>query len=126
MKPRRIRAGIGHRDLGPNFLPILSFLSTTTKGVANRRRPGGVSQQSGNRNQPDLAVRSYDDALVIDPTSIEAQVNRGVALREAGDLAAAEFCFDRVLLQSPDFSQAHFNRALVRLQRGDFSNGWLE
>eukprot|EP00913_Durusdinium_trenchii_P022848 g21452.t1 len=77
-------------------------------------------------NEPALAVQSFDESLAINPDSIETQVNRGVALREAGELADAETAFDRVLSTLPELPIAHFNRSLVRLQRGDFMKGWPE
>jgi len=55
-----------------------------------------------------------------------AWCNLGVALfRQGRSEEALEAC-DKALAFSPELADAHWNRALVLLQRGDYAEGWAE
>jgi hypothetical protein len=64
--------------------------------------------------------------LARDPDHVAALTTRGNALRALGRLDEALADYDRALAILPHNVGAHFNRALCRLQLGDFEQGWLE
>jgi tetratricopeptide (TPR) repeat protein len=53
------------------------------------------------------AVKSFDEALAIDPDHIESLHNKGVALSELERFEEAVKCFERVTVLSPQFFAAH-------------------
>lgn len=48
------------------------------------------------------------------------------AHRELGQHAEALACYAKAIELDPDFGEAHFNRAQVLLQSGDYARGWQE
>ena len=71
--------------------------------------------------EPDEAVRCFDAAAALAPTSPAVFFHRGIALQETGRFAAARDDFDRVLTVHPDDSAALLNRALARIELKDFA-----
>ncbi len=59
--------------------------------------------------QPKEAAEALTEAARLDPTSVEAFVNLGVAQRDLGDLTAAEISYRQALVLSPDDPIAHNN-----------------
>jgi tetratricopeptide (TPR) repeat protein len=64
--------------------------------------------------------------LQIKPDSTNAMVNRGNALRYLGRFDEAIASFDRALAIEPELAEAHWNKGLLLLSRGDFENGLAE
>ena len=60
-------------------------------------------------NHYDIAIESYDKAIKIDPSYIDALVNRGSAFQEKGELDEAIFCFQKTLTLKPNHPFAYFN-----------------
>ena len=58
------------------------------------------------------------------PDYAEALSNRGVTLQELKRFEEALASYDRALTVRPDYAEAHWNEALLRLLIGDFSRGW--
>ena len=56
----------------------------------------------------------------------EASNNLGLALQDEHRYTEARAAFDRALADRPDFAEAHWNRALLRLLQADFAGGWEE
>ncbi len=52
--------------------------------------------------------------------------NLGNALQEMGRFEEALICYDKASTISPDYAEAHWNAAVVRLTLGDLSSGWRE
>ena len=52
--------------------------------------------------------------------------NLGGAHQAAGDLAAAETCFEGAIKAEPDHADAHWNRGLARLLSGDLERGFTD
>ena len=48
-------------------------------------------------DQTDQAAAAYRKALEINPKFVDAQLNLGITLREVGQFAEAEECFQKVL-----------------------------
>lgn len=65
-----------------------------------------------------MAVVSRKALLVQDPGSAAAQANLGLALKQAGALAAAIAAYRRALLLAPDFAQIHNNLGSALHQSG--------
>ncbi|WP_247887037.1 tetratricopeptide repeat protein [Azospirillum sp. SYSU D00513] len=70
------------------------------------------------------AARWFRRALALDPAYGEAMSNLGLAEQRLGRTEAAEASYGRALLLARDLALAHFNRGLLRLERGDFTGGW--
>lgn len=76
--------------------------------------------------QVDEAVRHYSMALDQNPGNAATWSNLGSALQQQGDVDGALAAFERALAIAPDFPEAHWNRALAWLLKGDYVRGWPE
>lgn len=67
------------------------------------------------------AIKSFDEALALDQTFLEARNNRGVVYLEQGNLEGAEKEFRAVVDAGPgrERKNAHFNLGIVQKKRGD-------
>lgn len=65
------------------------------------------------------ALVSLDGALLHMPRSVDAQVERGIALFELCRFPAAQAAFERVLKDTPDEAWAHHYLGLMAERRGD-------
>ncbi len=74
----------------------------------------------------DEALASYDRALALRLDHAEALRNRGATLHKLKRFDEALASYDRALAVEPDHAEAHFNKALLRLLKGDFAVGWRE
>jgi tetratricopeptide (TPR) repeat protein len=78
------------------------------------------------RHDLEAAEIAYRIAVTQRPTMGGAWCNLGVALfRQGRSEEALEAC-DQALIYSPELADAHWNRALVLLQRGEYAQGWAE
>ena len=66
------------------------------------------------------------DGVQKDPMDAEAYGNRGIAYAVVGQPGEALKDFNKAIALRPGFAEAHYNRALHLLQRGDFARGWQE
>lgn len=66
-----------------------------------------------------LALKSFDEALRLDPTLAEVMTNRGVTLLEMGRLDEADTQFQKILDGPPSKEKlnAHFNLGMVRIKQ---------
>jgi tetratricopeptide (TPR) repeat protein len=78
------------------------------------------------RHDLEAAEAAYRAAVTQRPTMGGAWCNLGVALFRQGRNAEALEACDMALKFSPELADAHWNRALVLLQRGDYAQGWAE
>ena len=74
--------------------------------------------------ETESALQIYARFAATDLNRIEIAVQRGVALQDAGQVAAAAECFDHALTQKPGDTLARWHRGLLRLLRYDFDRGW--
>ena len=88
------------------------------------------AQAYGNRanalvelNCPAEALADYDRAIAEKPYA-SALVNRGIALKYLDRPKEALESFDRAIALEPEMPQAHWNKALLCLELGDFERGW--
>jgi Tfp pilus assembly protein PilF len=130
--------------LEPHFVEVLNNLAVTLlslrkvdESAAYLRRalqfqPDYADAHSnlGNALQADgkldEAEACYRHALQLKPDNPNTHHDLGNALRASGRLAEAMACYDQALRLKPDFAQVHLSRSLLRLQMGDFEQGWSE
>jgi tetratricopeptide (TPR) repeat protein len=72
------------------------------------------------------AEAAYEAALRLEPKSSEALTNLGSTYKEQGRLDEALACYEMALWFDPGAASIHWNRALTRLQMGDYERGWPE
>jgi tetratricopeptide (TPR) repeat protein len=72
------------------------------------------------------AEAAYEAALRLDPKSADVLTNLGSAYKEQGRLDEALACYEMALWFEPGAASIHWNRALARLQMGDYARGWPE
>lgn len=82
----------------------------------------GLIYQAAQR--PRDAIDAYRAALALAPDMVMARNNLGNALRELGDQAAAQACYDRILGQDPADAHARYNLSHVVLLHGDLRRGF--
>jgi tetratricopeptide (TPR) repeat protein len=73
-----------------------------------------------------MAVVSYRQALAAQPDFADAYNNLGVALAEQGFADDALVAYERALALQPELADARYNRALLKLARGDWEAGWRD
>jgi tetratricopeptide (TPR) repeat protein len=66
----------------------------------------------------DAAVKSYEQALTINPSYAEAHSNLGLTFHELGQFDAAIKSYEQALLINPDFAAAHNNLGLTFKELG--------
>jgi hypothetical protein len=74
----------------------------------------------------DEARAAIDQALAIDPNSVETITNRGNIAFQQGRLDDAIADYDRALQAKPGFAEAHHGRGLAHLTRGDWEAGFKD
>jgi len=72
------------------------------------------------------AVLALSRAIELDPAHVPARITCGSALRRLGQLDRALEVLDGAVRLAPGHADAHWNRALVLLMRGDYAEGWAE
>jgi hypothetical protein len=74
----------------------------------------------------ELAEKQFRQAVHRLPGSPDVHNNFASLLQLLGKFPEAMHHFDTAVSLRPEFAQAHFNRALLRLLLGDFAGGWQE
>ena len=72
------------------------------------------------------AAEIYETTLERAPLHANLRNNLGLTLQELGDLDRAIGCFEQAIAIDPAHGEARFNRAIVRLLRGQYAEGWDE
>jgi tetratricopeptide (TPR) repeat protein len=70
-------------------------------------------------DSPAEALEAYRQALLLDPSDVEAWINLGRLCHDAGNMAEAERCYREALALSPGEAVAWFNLGLVCEARGE-------
>jgi Tfp pilus assembly protein PilF len=76
------------------------------------------------QGRPGAAEASLRDAIKADSASASSWSGLGLALRHQGKNAEAEAAWQKALEFQPDFAEAHYNLATLRLAAMDFVRGW--
>lgn len=74
----------------------------------------------------DEAMTCYERSLILRPEFAGARTNLANIHNDNGDLDLAIQGFSRVIESGQDFAEAHFNRSLARIRKGEFAAGWAE
>ncbi|MFQ3573348.1 MAG: tetratricopeptide repeat protein, partial [Thermodesulfovibrionales bacterium] len=72
----------------------------------------------------DEAIVAYETALTISPHHLKALNNLGAVRHILCDLDRAIDCYNKVIQMDPDNPDAHYNKSLSLLLKGDFKEGW--
>jgi len=72
------------------------------------------------------AVHAFELALALRPDWAFAHLNLASALRDTQSWETAEDLFEKALALAPDDPEIRWNRALFKLQTGDFASGWAD
>lgn len=72
------------------------------------------------------ALEGLRARLAAHPGDALSYNSMGNAHRELGQHAQAQECYAKAIEIAPEFAEAHFNRALLLLQAGDYGRGWQE
>ncbi len=75
-------------------------------------------------NQPLQAVELFNKALALAPHDAVAYNNRGNALKELNRLDEADCSYDQALSLDPAYANAYWNKALLKILRGQYAEGW--
>jgi tetratricopeptide (TPR) repeat protein len=84
----------------------------------------GVLLQAQNRTEE--AISSYQRALELAPKRADFWTNLGKAQVHRLELLAAGQAYERALQSDPNFVEAHYGRAWLRLLTGNFAQGWTD
>ncbi len=101
--------------LGCLFLSACATLKTSSEYVAR----GSGYLKDGKKQQ---AINSFNKAIVLNPSNIEAYEARGAAYFFNGQYALAAADFERVLKEDPYRVSAYTAYASVLATQGDFKN----
>lgn len=72
------------------------------------------------------AASSFEQALELAPHLHDARVTLATCYQAMGRIKEAMAACNAVLAAAPDHAEAHWNRALLLLLRGDYQAGWKE
>jgi Flp pilus assembly protein TadD len=102
------------------MLGILAWLLLA--GPAQAQEPGAALRRAASLQQTgDLegAVKAYREAIVLDPQSVEARSNLGVALAALGRYEEAKEAYREALRQAPGDPRIRLNLALAHYKSAD-------
>jgi len=72
----------------------------------------------------DEAISTFEEALSLHSQYPQALNSLGVAYKESGQCDLAVACYDKAIALQPDYADAHWNRTLALLLKGDMTQGW--
>lgn len=102
-------------------LALEKALSLAPRSADALSNLGNVLADKGKLND---AVLCYERAIALHPNRSESYNNLGNALRDLGKPRDGLLCYERALTLQPEYADAHWNRSLVQLLLGNFSEGW--
>ncbi|MCF7976359.1 MAG: tetratricopeptide repeat-containing glycosyltransferase family protein [Phycisphaerae bacterium] len=70
------------------------------------------------------AIAAIRQALSLNGQYAQAWNSLGVAYKESGQCDEAIACYDKAIAIEPDYPDAHWNRTLTLLLKGDLAEGW--
>jgi Flp pilus assembly protein TadD len=72
------------------------------------------------------ALLSFEEALKLNPRSVEAKVGKGIALGRQGEYGKAELALREALPLNPNPARVHFELGVLCERRGDFAGAVSE
>jgi Flp pilus assembly protein TadD len=79
-----------------------------------------------NKGSAAEALLSFEEALKLNPRSVEAKVGRGIALGRRGEYAKAEQVLRGALNLNPNPARVHYELGVLCERRGDFAGAVSE
>lgn len=112
-----IASGLAARERGDQGGAIKRFTQAIDSGGLERENLAVAHNNRGNayddQDQPDLALKDYDEAIRLDPRLAEAYYNRSFVFYRLGRLKDALEDLDKVVQLSPGLPSAYYNRSVV-------------
>ena len=105
----------GNFDLAIKYLD--TYLTFNADSARVHRMLGSAWFKKGDHTR---AIDAYTEALRLDPTDVQAYIDRGGAYGAAGRLDAAFADLDKALKLHPNAATAYYNRALCHREKKDF------
>ena len=78
------------------------------------------------RGEADGALKCFDEALKMNPRSLEAKIGRGVALAGLGQLDRAEEALREAIPLNPSPARVHYELGRIFERRGDYAKAAAE
>ena len=103
---------------------IFCLLWARLNMIMNTEQLIDLGNQAREKNDPELALKYYAQALTEDRNSASAFNNYGNVLRECGDPVGAVPFLQRSIQLAPAHPTAQFNLAVAYLLAGDYTRGW--
>jgi tetratricopeptide (TPR) repeat protein/S1-C subfamily serine protease len=91
----------------PNFDPVQAGALARDEALKKYLRRGQVNYEAGELEE---AIRSFDQALELDPGDVQAHLHRGIAHLDTGNPEQAQLDFNQVLRLDPDLAEAYVMR----------------
>ena len=101
-----------------SFARAIALKPDYAEACVNR---GNILKNLGRLEQ---ALLSYRRALELTPDSAEFLTNCGLVLQDLLQLDEALLCFDQAIALNPAYAEASWNKALLKLLRGEYTEGF--
>lgn len=112
-----ISSGLAARERGDQAGAVKRFTHAIESGGLSKQNLAVAHNNRGNayddQDQPDLALKDFDEAIRLDPLLAEAYYNRAFVLYRLGRPQDALHDLDKVVQLAPDLPAAHYNRGVV-------------
>lgn len=111
------------------LLALMAILATpawSAGGAANWKfeTEEGYRQLAAGDNA--AALRSFEEALRLNPRAVAAKTGKGAVLARQGKLEEAERLLKDALALNPDPSRTHYELGLIYQKRGDYERAVTE
>ncbi len=115
-------------SLTPDFAPAYMLraqvrLNAARDAAPDVHRTDHVTRQGLERGNYMLVIADLDEAIALTPLNPYLYYNKGIILTEMSEFDSAEKAFDQAIQLKPDFGEAYYNRAFVRLKSGHRESG---
>ena len=117
-----LRCGLLARELGRSGEALSWFKQTVQLDPLSERGWFLLGTCAQDSCDFDLATQAYRNVLQLNPTRIEAEVNLGMSLQQAGSLEEAKQCYARAVHARPD-TFSRIAQALPGAPKGEL---WLD
>lgn len=112
-----IASGLAARGRGDQSGAIKRFSQAIESGGLDKANLAVAHNNRGNayddQDQPDLALKDFDEAIRLDPRLAEAYYNRAFVLYRLGRVQEALADLDKVVQLAPNLPSAYYNRSVV-------------
>ena len=121
-----VKLAFAWRADGADDEAITRFEQALSQAPEHTAALNGLGLTLQDRGRFDEAEPYFRRALASAPDQVEPHYNLGNNLKAQHRFGEALEAFDAALAIAPKRSEARLNRALLRLQLGDFARGWVD